>query len=93
MLLNTTKTHLSQLFNHRSDSEGENEDFCMDMYQDVEDEKVNDEDDKMDEENGEEEDENEEDNNDASEEEDVDEEADRRYWEAKAKEGHGVRRV
>jgi hypothetical protein len=69
----------------------------MNIYQDVdEDEKVNDEDDKLDEENGEGEDENEEEDNDDAghgKEEDVDEEADKRYWEAKAKEGHGVRRV
>jgi hypothetical protein len=74
----------------------ENEDFDVDMYRDFDDMygDIN-EDEKVDEERGEneegEEGENEEDKNDAAEEEDVDEEADERYWEAKAKEG--IRKV
>ena len=69
----------------------ENEDFDIDMYEDMYGDINEDENLKVDEERGEnEEGENEEeDKNDASsgKEEDVDEEAVKRYWEAKAKEG------
>ena len=82
---NTIKTHLSQSFTFGSCHLHEDDDF-MDIDEDLQ------RDDKVDREVGEEEsegdegDENEEDLE-AGEEEDIDEEADKWYWEAKAKEG------
>lgn len=75
-----TKTHLSQLFKHRnSDHESDHEGLDTDIYGD----KVDDEDEEMDEEENEEDGKEEE----AGEEEDVDKEAEKRYMEAKVKEG------
>lgn len=101
------KTHLSQLFKNRKStligSDHRNNDSDVDMYSESlnDDDPVSegngedeeDEEDEKGEEDNNEEGENtgkEEDNN-VSEEEDVDVDADKRYWEAKAKEG--VRRV
>ena len=86
---NTIKTHLSQSFTSSSHHLHEDEDF-MDIDED-QDDKVDDEDREPrevgeKESEGDERDENEEDLE-PSEEEEIDKEADKRYWEAKAKEG------
>ena len=74
----------------------ENEDLQMDIYQDYEDDEVDNEpeEEKVKGEENEEDESEKEELEEASEKEDLDEEADKRYWEAKAEEGvHKVCRV